>query len=69
MTLRAEAVAFQDILRAKGIQCYIRHTRGDEVLAACGTLSDVNYVAPESDEDRRIRDSALDAIDAIQESA
>lgn len=66
---RAEAVAFQDILRAKGIQCYIRHTRGDEVLAACGTLSDVNYVAPESDEDRRIRDSALDAIDAIQDSA
>ena len=66
---REEAIAFQNVLRAKGIQCYIRHTRGDEVLAACGTLSDVNYVAPETDEDRRIRDAALDAIDAIQDSA
>ena len=66
---RKEAIAFQDILRAKGIQCYIRHTRGDEVLAACGTLSDVNYVAPETEEDKQIRDAALDAIDAIQESA
>ncbi|MDE0882911.1 MAG: 23S rRNA (adenine(2503)-C(2))-methyltransferase RlmN [Myxococcota bacterium] len=62
---RDEAEAFQNILRAKGIQCYIRHTRGDEVLAACGTLSDVNYVAPESDQDRQVRDAALEAIDAI----
>jgi 23S rRNA (adenine2503-C2)-methyltransferase len=66
---RKEAEAFQSVLRERGIPCYIRHTRGDEVLAACGTLSDVNYVAPESEEDVRIRTEALQAIDAIQESS
>jgi 23S rRNA (adenine2503-C2)-methyltransferase len=62
---REVAEAFQAELRRHGVRSFIRHTRGDEVLAACGTLSDVPYFDPESDEEQQIRGAALVAIDAI----
>ena len=58
---RARVEAFQSVLRNRGIQALIRHTRGDEVLAACGTLSDVDY-DPEADQ---LRAQAREAIQAI----
>merc|ERR1712003_46885 len=30
---------FQDILKAHGIRCYVRTTRGDEESSACGQLA------------------------------
>jgi 23S rRNA (adenine2503-C2)-methyltransferase len=66
---RETSEAFQAELRRHGVRSFIRHTRGDEVLAACGTLSDVPYFDPKSEEEQQIRSDALAAIDAIRENS
>lgn len=60
---RATVEAFQSVLRDHGCQALIRHTRGDEVLAACGTLSDIDY-DPVAE---KVREEARLAIEAIQD--
>jgi adenine C2-methylase RlmN of 23S rRNA A2503 and tRNA A37 len=35
----ARVVAFQRVLSAAGVSCFVRTRRGDEVSAACGQLA------------------------------
>ena len=54
----ARVVAFQRVLSAAGVSCFVRTRRGDEVSAACGQLA----IADDLVRKKRERDALTDSL-------